>query len=63
MGDHRGASQDSRAHLGDPRGGMVPMENLIGRAFAVIWPLDRAGRIRTPDALAGAVDRPAPPAP
>lgn len=41
LGDHRSASADSRAHLGDPGGGMVPVDRVIGRAFAVVWPLDR----------------------
>lgn len=39
MGDHRSGSSDSRAHLGDPGGGFVPVDKVIGRAFAVIWPL------------------------
>jgi signal peptidase I len=44
MGDHRSRSADSRAHLGDPGGGTVPTDKVIGRAFAVVWPLDhRAG--------------------
>lgn len=38
MGDHRAISQDSRAHLGDPGGGFVPIEKVIGRAFTVVWP-------------------------
>ncbi len=36
MGDHRSDSADSRAHLGDPRGGMVPVEQVAGRMVAVI---------------------------
>lgn len=39
MGDHRSASADSRAHLGDPGGGMVPMDKALGRVVAVIWPV------------------------
>ena len=35
MGDHRGDSSDSRAH------GPVPAENVVGRAFVVIWPFGR----------------------
>ena len=38
MGDHRGSSSDSRYHLGEPGGGTVPSEKVIGRAFVVIWP-------------------------
>jgi signal peptidase I len=39
MGDHRAFSSDSRAHLGDPGGGTVPEDKVIGRAFVVIWPV------------------------
>ncbi len=39
MGDHRAASSDSRAHLGDPGGGTVPESKVIGRAFIIIWPV------------------------
>jgi signal peptidase I len=39
MGDHRAVSQDSRAHLGEPGGGMVPEDRVLGRAFAVVWPV------------------------
>lgn len=49
MGDHRAASSDSRAHLGDPGGGFVPTDRVIGRAFAVIWPLSRAQVLDIPD--------------
>jgi signal peptidase I len=40
MGDHRSASSDSRAHLGDPGGGTVSVDKVIGRAFVVVWPFD-----------------------
>jgi signal peptidase I len=49
MGDHRSVSQDSRAHQDDARGGMVPVDNVLGRAFAVVWPLDQAKRLQRPD--------------
>lgn len=42
MGDHRSDSADSRAHLGDPGGGMVPVERVVGRVVAVAWPPGRA---------------------
>jgi len=32
MGDHRGVSQDARCQ------GPVPIDNIIGRAFVVVWP-------------------------
>lgn len=48
MGDNRQNSQDSRAHLGDPGGGMVPVEEVVGKAVVVMWPLDRAAVLRDP---------------
>jgi signal peptidase I len=41
MGDHRLISDDARDHLGDPGGGTIPESAVVGRAFVVIWPLDR----------------------
>ncbi|WP_148233044.1 MULTISPECIES: signal peptidase I [Thermomonospora] len=41
MGDHREVSYDSRQHRGDPGGGAIPESRVIGRAFVVIWPLNR----------------------
>jgi signal peptidase I len=43
MGDHRGASADSRFHTQDPNKGMVPLEKVTGRALFVIWPLSNLG--------------------
>ncbi len=42
MGDHRSSSADSREHLGDPGGGMVPVDRVVGRVVAVWWPWNRA---------------------
>jgi signal peptidase I len=55
MGDHRSRSSDSRAHLGHPGGGTVPLDNVVGRAFVVVWPLDRARRLPVPDSF-GSLD-------
>ncbi|MEN3585970.1 signal peptidase I [Streptomyces sp. ZYX-F-203] len=41
MGDHRQNSRDSRYNTGDENGGMVPVEDVIGRAIVVAWPIDR----------------------
>ncbi|MDJ0383773.1 signal peptidase I [Streptomyces sp. G-G2] len=41
MGDHRSQSRDSREHLGEPGGGMVPVDKVIGRADWIGWPLSR----------------------
>jgi signal peptidase I len=49
MGDHRSSSSDSRFHTGDPGGGTVAVDKVIGRAFAVVWPLSDAGWLTRPD--------------
>jgi signal peptidase I len=41
MGDHRLISDDSRDHLGQPGGGTIPENAVIGRAFVIIWPISR----------------------
>ncbi|GAA3457451.1 hypothetical protein GCM10018962_92850 [Dactylosporangium matsuzakiense] len=43
MGDHRGVSQDSRCQ------GQVPLDNVIGRAFVVLWPSSRWAWLPVPD--------------
>jgi signal peptidase I len=48
MGDHRSASADSRAHTGDPGGGTVPENKVIGRAFSIVWPLGRLTGLGVP---------------
>jgi signal peptidase I len=48
MGDHRSASADSRSHLGDPGGGFVPEDKVVGRAMMVLWPLSRISNIPLP---------------
>jgi signal peptidase I len=48
MGDHRGRSADSRAHLGDPGGGTVPIDKVVGRAVAIVWPPSHFGRLEIP---------------
>ena len=40
MGDHRGASADSRFHTQDSNHGMVPLKDVVGRAEFVIWPFN-----------------------
>lgn len=48
MGDNRGNSADSRAHLGDPGGGFVPTDNVVGKAWLRVWPWNRTGFIKYP---------------
>ena len=38
MGDHRGASADSRYHQEDINKGFIPLSKVTGRVVAVIWP-------------------------
>jgi len=51
MGDHRGASADSRYHQEDINKGMVPLSLVTGRVFAVIWPYKNATYIPQIDVL------------
>jgi len=41
MGDHRSVSDDSRGHAGDPGGGTISQNAVLGRAFVIIWPISR----------------------
>ncbi|MGW6457044.1 signal peptidase I [Streptomyces sp. NPDC055078] len=66
MGDHRSNSRDSRDHLGDPGGGMVPVDKVVGRADWIGWPAGRWTSLERSDAFARVPDptadgrRPAP---
>ncbi|MGW4893888.1 signal peptidase I [Kitasatospora sp. NPDC004240] len=48
MGDHRADSLDSRFHMDQPGGGTVPVDDVIGRAFVVAWPIDRWSTLPVP---------------
>lgn len=41
MGDNRYNSADSVYHRDDPTGGFVPIDNIVGRALLISWPIDR----------------------
>ncbi|GHE74922.1 signal peptidase I [Streptomyces longispororuber] len=56
LGDHRSDSSDSRDHLGSPGGGMIPVDDVIGRADWLVWPLDRWTSLERPDAYARVPD-------
>jgi signal peptidase I len=56
MGDNRRHSRDSRCHLNDVQAGLTKGDNalvsedlVVGRAIAVVWPLDRQHRLPSPD--------------
>jgi signal peptidase I len=53
MGDNRPESADSRVHLGDPGGGCVPVDNVVGKVFAVVWPLGNVKLVQRPDTFDG----------
>lgn len=48
MGDNRDQSADSRAHLTEPGGGAVSIDDVVGVAFVKLWPADRLGLLRNP---------------
>ncbi|SNX64321.1 signal peptidase I [Streptomyces sp. TLI_55] len=52
LGDHRSRSSDSRDHLGSPGGGMIPVDDVIGRADWIVWPAAHWTRIEPSDAYA-----------
>jgi len=49
MGDHRSQSADSRVYLSDQWKGTIPVDAVIGQAYATAWPASRWGLIETPD--------------
>ncbi len=48
QGDNRSDSADSRVHLGDPGGGQVPVDDVVGKVFAVVWPFDHFAILHRP---------------
>jgi signal peptidase I len=68
LGDNREHSADSRMHMGDPGGGFIPVEDVVGKAFVIVWPPSRWTVIHRPatfdtSALDAARDVPLPAAP
>ena len=60
MGDHRDLSADSRCHLSDlstsqgkGQVAFIPTPLVVGPAFAIAAPFDRAGRVQRPETFAG----------
>ena len=51
MGDHRGASADSRYHQEDINQGFVPVSKVSGRVVGVIWPFKNITYIPRVDVL------------
>ncbi|MGB8380993.1 MAG: signal peptidase I [Dermatophilaceae bacterium] len=59
MGDHRSDSADSRLHDdGTGATGSVPIDDITGRAVAVVWPLDHVTWLTAPERVFGSVPGP-----
>ncbi len=61
LGDHRGASADSRYHYTDAHHGTIPQNRVVGRAFVVVWPVQHASVLGTPRAFVEALGLPGAP--
>jgi signal peptidase I len=48
MGDHRQNSRDSRYNQSDKNHGMVPVDEVVGRAIVKAWPINRWGTLPVP---------------
>jgi signal peptidase I len=55
LGDHRGASGDSRYHLNDSSSpsGTIATSDVVGRAEFIYWPVSRWRTLPVPDTFAG----------
>jgi signal peptidase I len=49
LGDHRSDSADSRYHPDAPGKGTIPENEVVGRAFVILWPPSRIGDIPIPE--------------
>jgi signal peptidase I len=48
MGDNRANSEDSRFHQDLPGGGTVPVDDVVGKVWAIVWPFSRAHLLHEP---------------
>src|SRR3954466_325273 len=53
VGDPRSASADSREHVGDKYSGTIAVDDVIGKAALIVWPLDRFTLLDSPDIQQG----------
>jgi signal peptidase I len=49
MGDNRGNSEDSRYHQRLEGSGTIPVENVVGKVWAIVWPVGRLEHIERPE--------------
>jgi signal peptidase I len=48
MGDNRGNSEDSRYHQRLPGGGTISVDDVVGKVWAIVWPLGRFEVLQRP---------------
>ncbi|WP_328292066.1 signal peptidase I [Kineococcus sp. NBC_00420] len=48
MGDNRARSADSRYNQDKPHDGFVPLDLVVGRAYAIVWPVSHWAWLSTP---------------
>ncbi|MGY0491494.1 signal peptidase I [Streptomyces sp. WG-D5] len=56
LGDHRANSADSRYHLNDKNDGFVPVDNVVGRARFIGWPIGHWASLEEPTTFAAVAD-------
>ncbi|GAB3298731.1 signal peptidase I [Epidermidibacterium keratini] len=61
MGDHRNASADSRFHTDDQWQGTIGIDQVVGRAFVIIYPFSRFEWLTPPDIQTAALPANGPP--
>ena len=49
MGDNRANSEDSRYHQNLRGNGTIPVTNVVGKVFAIVWPLGRFTLVHRPE--------------
>jgi signal peptidase I len=49
MGDNRANSEDSRFHQNLRGNGTIPVSSVVGKVFAIVWPLSRFHIVKRPD--------------
>jgi len=58
MGDNRSNSEDSRYHQNLPGKGSIPADRVVGRVWAIAWPLDRFAVLDRPETYDQVLDPP-----
>jgi signal peptidase I len=53
LGDHRAVSADSRYHITDDWHGTISVDDVIGRAFVIVWPFSHATPLDVPETFGG----------